>query len=80
LRFLIRIAFALLTALAKKRSIGPHARFQNSTSYTTDNEYQGGLCRKFHASRLQEMALRICSAHRQSRHRLDLSVPPVFLV
>ncbi|HJZ53235.1 MAG TPA: hypothetical protein VJ228_13600, partial [Candidatus Acidoferrales bacterium] len=47
LRFLIRIAFALLTALAKKRSIGPHVRFQNSTSYTTDNEYQGGLCRKF---------------------------------
>jgi hypothetical protein len=34
---------------------------------------------KISASRLQEIALRICSARRESRHRLDLSVPPVFL-
>src|SRR5271170_7551022 len=46
LRFLIRIALALLAALAKKRSIGPQGRLhnQNSTSYTTRDEYQGGLC------------------------------------
>jgi hypothetical protein len=45
LRFLIRIALALLAALAKKRSIGPHGRLQNqnSTSYTTRHEYQEGL-------------------------------------
>src|SRR5271169_5733952 len=45
LRFLIRIALALLTTLAKKRSIGPLGRLQNqnSTSYTTRHEYQGGL-------------------------------------
>src|ERR1700680_4056858 len=46
LHFLIRIALALLTALAKKRSIGPQCRLQNqnSTSYTTRHEYQEGLC------------------------------------
>jgi hypothetical protein len=43
LRFLIRIALALLTTLAKKRSIGPYTQFENSTSYTTCHEYQGGL-------------------------------------
>src|SRR5271169_1759808 len=45
LRFLIRIALALLTTLAKKRSIGPLGRLQNqnSTSYTTRHEYQEGL-------------------------------------
>jgi hypothetical protein len=45
LRFLIRIALALLAALAKKRSIGPQGRLQNqnSTSYTTRHEYQEGL-------------------------------------
>jgi hypothetical protein len=45
LRFLIRIALALLTALAKKRSIGPQVRMQNqnSTSYTTRHEYQERL-------------------------------------
>src|SRR5271156_3750332 len=43
LRFLIRIALALLTTLAKKRSIGPYTQFENSTSYTTRHEYQGGL-------------------------------------
>jgi hypothetical protein len=45
LRFLIRIALALLTTLAKKRSIGPQDQLQNqnSTSYTTRHEYQEGL-------------------------------------
>src|SRR5580658_671488 len=43
LRFLIRIALALLTTLAKKRSIGPQRQSENSTSYTTRHEYQEGL-------------------------------------
>src|ERR1700678_2472595 len=68
LRFLIRIALALLTTLAKKLSLGPYTQFENSTSYTTRHEYQGGLCA---VSRCQACArIRSKSGNQDNRHAL----------